>query len=71
MDSKKLKEARISLGLSLAEMAALLGYQSENVRNLNTMQRDLENGSRSIREPQRRLVEAYLDGYRPKDWPTA
>ena len=30
---------------------------------------NLETGRRVIREPQRRLVEAYIDGYRPADWP--
>lgn len=44
----------------------MLGYQGEQRRQ---MQYDLENGRRAIREPQRRLVEAYLAGYRPPDWP--
>lgn len=44
----------------------MLGYQGEQRRQ---MQYDLETGRRVIREPQRRLVEAYLSGYRPKDWP--
>ena len=37
---------------------------------LKIMGHKLENGGRPIREPQRRLVEAYLSGYRPDDWPT-
>lgn len=44
----------------------MLGYQGSQRRQ---MQYDLETGRREIREPQRRLVEAYLSGYRPPDWP--
>ena len=45
----------------------MLGYQGTQRRQ---MQWDLENGRREIRDPQRRLIEAYLAGYRPEDWPT-
>ena len=48
----------------------MLGYQSESRDGLKIMGHKLENGGRPIREPQRRLVEAYLSGYRPDDWPT-
>lgn len=47
-------------------MATMLGYQGVQRRQ---MQYDLETGRREIREPQRRLVQAYLTGYRPADWP--
>ena len=59
--------ARKRLGLSLAEMARLLGYEGEQARS---QAHHLETGRRDIRPAQRRLVEAYLDGYRPEDWPT-
>jgi len=58
--------ARDRLGLTLEQMATMLGYQGEQRRQ---MQYDLETGRRPVREPQRRLVEAYLSGYRPADWP--
>lgn len=45
----------------------MLGYEGEHRRQL--MHR-IEIGDRALREPQRRLIEAYLDGYRPTDWPT-
>lgn len=61
------REARRKLGLSLEEMASMLGYDGEHRRQ---MMYDIETGRRSLREPQRRLIEAYLDGYRPADWPT-
>jgi transcriptional regulator with XRE-family HTH domain len=61
-----MKEARQTLGLTLEQMATLLGYTGAQRRQ---MQHDLETGRREIREPQRRLAEAYLSGYRPADWP--
>lgn len=66
MTPEQLARARKRLGLTLEAMATMLGYQGVQRRQ---MQHDLETGRREIREPQRRLVEAYLSGYRPKDWP--
>lgn len=66
MIPSELKEARLRLGLTLEQMATLLGYEGEQRRQ---QAMDLESGRRTIREPQRRLVEAYLGGYRPPDWP--
>lgn len=66
MTPLELKQARRKLGLTLEAMATMLGYEGEQRRQ---MQYDLETGRRDIREPQRRLVEAYLSGYRPEDWP--
>lgn len=66
MTPQQLARARKCLRLTLDGMATMLGYQGEQRRQ---MQYDLETGRRMIRDPQRRLVEAYLSGYRPKDWP--
>jgi transcriptional regulator with XRE-family HTH domain len=66
MTGEEVKAARARLGLTLEELATMLGYQGEHRRQ---MQHDLETGRRPLREPQRRLIEAYLEGYRPKDWP--
>lgn len=66
MTPSQLARARERLGLTLEQMATLLGYQGAHRRQ---MQYDLETGRREIREPQRRLVEAYLSGYKPADWP--
>lgn len=60
-------QTRLSLGLTLAQMAEMLGYQGEHIRQ---QMYDLETGRRTLREPQRRLLEAYKEGYRPKDWPS-
>lgn len=66
MTPDELQHIRHGLGLTLAQMAQMLGYQGDNLRQ---MAFDLETGRRPIRDPQRRLAEAYRDGYRPRDWP--
>ena len=66
MTPTKTRAARQYLGLTLSQMAVMLGYQGKHTRQ---MMHDLETGRRPIREPQRRLIEAYLSGYKPKDWP--
>ena len=66
MTPKQFQAARHRLGLTLSEMALMLGYQGEHMRQ---QAHDLETGRRAIREPQRRLMQAYLSGYRPPDWP--
>lgn len=66
MTPTQMEAARKKLGLSLEQMATMLGYLGTQRRQ---MQFDLETGRRDIREPQRRLMEAYLSGYRPPDWP--
>lgn len=68
MTPDELQQIRHGLGLTLTQMAQMLGYQGENLRQ---MQFDLESGRRPIRDPQRRLAEAYREGYRPRDWPSA
>jgi transcriptional regulator with XRE-family HTH domain len=60
------KQARQNLGLTLDEMADMLGYEGEHRRQ---MMHRVEIGERRLREPQRRLIDAYLHGYRPIDWP--
>ena len=66
MTPTQLHEARRKLGLNLAQMALLLGYEGTTAKS---QVHHLETGRRDIRPAQRRLVEAYLSGYRPKDWP--
>lgn len=60
------QKARQKLGLTLEQLAPLLGYEGEQGRS---QVHHLENGNRSLRPAQCRLMEAYLAGYRPKDWP--
>lgn len=66
MTPETMARARERLGLTLEQMATMLGYSGVQRRQ---MQYGLETGRREIREPQRRLIEAYLSGYRPDDWP--
>lgn len=66
MTPAQLRRARHKLGLTLEQMAALLGYEGEQARS---QLHHMEEGKRAIRPAQVRLVRAYLDGYRPKDWP--
>jgi DNA-binding transcriptional regulator YiaG len=66
MTPTELKSIRIGLKLSGAEFARLLGYEGVHMRQ---MMHELEAGLKRIREPQKRLAEAYRDGYRPSDWP--
>lgn len=68
MTPDELARARKRLGLNLEQMARLLGYDGEQARS---QVHHLETGHRRIRPAQRRLVEAYLAGYRPDDWPEA
>ena len=66
MTPNELKAIRQRLGLSAAQFAHLLGYEGSNTRS---MMHALESGLKTIREPQRRLADAYMDGYRPGDLP--
>lgn len=66
MTPKDIKEARLKLGLTQTQLGILLGYKGENIRQ---QMQDLETGKKDLREPQKRLIIAYLEGYRPKDWP--
>jgi len=67
MTPKQIKQARHKLGLSIAQMATMLETDAQTVRRMET---DPDNSK--FREPARRmerLIRAYLDGWRPKDWP--
>lgn len=66
MTPEQLARARKRLGLTLEQMAAMLGYDGEQAKS---QAHHLETGRREIRPAQRRLMEAYLSGYRPDDWP--
>lgn len=59
--------ARKRLGLTLEQMGRMLGYDGSQIRS---MMHRLEIGERELRPAQRRLVDAYLSGYRPDDWPS-
>lgn len=66
MTPAQFARARKRLGLSLEQMADMLGYEGASAKS---QVHHLETGRREIRPAQRRLVEAYIAGYRPDDWP--
>lgn len=57
------KEARKQLGLNQAELAQVMGYGS------NMRVSEIERGVRQPGAAAERLLQAYLAGYRPTDWP--
>jgi DNA-binding transcriptional regulator YiaG len=66
MTPREVHEARKALRLNAVDMATMLGYTGTQRRD---QMFQLEMGRKKCREPQRRLFEAYLSGYRPPDWP--
>ncbi len=68
MAPDEIHKARHILGLTLTQLGHMLGYEGMNVRS---QMDDLETGRRPLRGCQERLLRAYLDGYRPSDWPEA
>lgn len=63
MTPAEIREARQTLGLTQPQIAPLLGYGSKS------RVAELESGARNPSDTVIRLLRAYLDGYRPKDWP--
>jgi DNA-binding transcriptional regulator YiaG len=63
MTPTELQQARQSLGLTQSQLAPLLGYSNK------TRISELERGTREPGAAVVRLLQAYLDGYRPADWP--
>lgn len=68
MTPAEIKQARSDLGLSCAQLAALIDTDPQTIRRM-------EQGStaKTFRTPAPRmvrLIRAYLAGYRPDDWPT-
>lgn len=58
---------RDTLGLTLEQLARALGYTGTHARmTVNKM----ESGAKPITPPVERLIIAYRDGYRPRDWPS-
>ena len=66
MEPNDIRRARLALGLSQAELGRMLGYQGAHIR---VQMEDLETGQKPLRGCQERLLRAYMDGYRPSDWP--
>ena len=63
----EIKQARHAMGLSVADLARLLDTDPQTVRRMEQS----ETASTFRRPAPRmvRLVQAYMMGYRPPDWP--
>lgn len=63
------RQAQHALGLSDAQMAAMLGMENaDNVRRFKVTKHGAPS-HRAVKPWTARLLQAYLDGYRPPDWP--
>ena len=67
MSPTEIQKARVQLGLSVADMARMLGHSDLHQRRLESSE-DVDM-HRQARPTTVRLLRAYLDGYRPDDWP--
>jgi DNA-binding transcriptional regulator YiaG len=67
MTPSEVKEARHRLLLSVSQFADMLDTDASTIRKM-----ELSEGSSQYRRPAPRMVRliiAYLNGYRPLDWP--
>jgi len=62
MTSTEFRTARKQLGLTQAELAAVMGYHAQPAIS------DIENGG-TVPAQAARLILAYMRGDRPDDWP--
>lgn len=62
MTPEEIKAARKALGLTQAQLAQVMGYKRTYLTNLEAGREVL--GAQGVR-----LLAAYLEGYRPRDWP--
>ena len=68
MTPKEIKEARRRLGLTTSQMAAMLDISdAQTIRRME--QSETASTFRTPAPRMVRLIRAYLDGYRPADWP--
>ncbi len=67
MTHTQLKQHRKALGLSVNQMALALGCSPVHVRRME-MDPSVDS-ARPVNAQVERLIIAYLDGYRPTDWP--
>ena len=67
MTPAEIKEARQKLGLSVAQMATMIDTDPLSLRRIEG---NPEAKTHRLPAPRMvRLIEAYLSGYRPLDWP--
>lgn len=67
MTPADIKSARHTLGLSTTQLAAMLDTDPQSIRRMEQSAQ-----AKTFRTPAPRMVRlitAYLNGYRPDDWP--
>lgn len=67
MTHTDIKTARNALGLSVSQMAVMLDTDETSMRRM-----EMDPSRSTARKPAPRMIRllvAYLDGYRPADWP--
>lgn len=67
MTPSQVRQARVRLGLTQAQMADMLDTDPQSIRRWE-MQPEAAT-HRPLPARAGRLIEAYKSGYRPKDWP--
>ena len=69
MTHKQFRAARKRLGLTVKQMSAMLSVSMTQIHRIERIPgRD---SHRAVTGTMERLINAYLDGYRPQDWPAA
>lgn len=68
MTPDEFTETRRRLGLSVTQLADMLGVSHQHARRMSIAPD--KGAHRPVNGTVERLLQAYLDGYRPKDWPT-
>ena len=63
MDRHEIRTARKHLGLTQKQLAEVMGYSDK------TYVTAIETDKRSMSDQGQKLLQAYLSGYRPTDWP--
>jgi transcriptional regulator with XRE-family HTH domain len=67
MTPKQFRAARKKLGLSRKQLASLVGGAYDNIARF---ERDRQNPSSRVPSPKTvELMKAFLEGYRPENWP--
>ena len=67
MTSAEIKAVRQWLGITVSQLAVLLDTDPQTIRRME--QSETSNTFRKPAPRMVRLLRAYLDGYRPADWP--
>lgn len=67
MTPEEIKAVRQWLGITVSQLAVLLDTDPQTIRRME--QSETANTFRKPAPRMVRLLRAYLDGYRPADWP--